>query len=335
MRSGSGTGEYLRALGQSRGGPSGAPRERQLVTVEDVAVAAARESTTVAAANGAQQISSASLEQIRADVEYLATDFSAMTPLDALLEARRIRDLATELVERTRKPAHTAELYMAAGLSCGLLSVASFDLAIWSAAAEQSRAAYLYAELVDHRSLQAWVRGQQALIAFWSGRSRDASKFAAAGLQLAAAGTPRARLHSIAARAWSHLGVVDRARDALIAAARERDAAGDAGDDDVHDRIGGQFGWGRHVRRCVRPARGCGWVIRIMPPRKPRLRSGCGRRIQPALWWTSRHRPILPPRNSNADSSTPPERRWPGCGSSNHPNVVTLSRLASTTSIAG
>lgn len=60
----------------------------------------------------------------------------------------------------------------------------------------------------------------QALTAYWCGRPREAVELADAGLRLAPDGTARARLHSISARARSHVGAEDDTRAALALAAK-------------------------------------------------------------------------------------------------------------------
>ncbi|WP_213452724.1 hypothetical protein [Rhizomonospora bruguierae] len=118
----------------------------------------------------------------------------------------------------------------------------------WDAAAEQARAAHVYAELVDHPGLRTWALGTQALIAYWTGRPRQAIIHVEAGLDRTPAGAAGARLRSIEARAWSYIGGdPDRATAALQAA--DAAHAADQGGDDLHDEIGGEFGWGpsRHA----------------------------------------------------------------------------------------
>ncbi|MQA25274.1 MAG: hypothetical protein GEU94_07350 [Micromonosporaceae bacterium] len=221
------------------------PSDQNLL--EAVTTMAAHESSRHAAEVGGG-VSSLSVEQVRAEVWGLARRFSATPPLLLLSEARRARDLAYAVLDRTRRPTQTGDLYLAAGQLCGLMAVASFDLAVWDAAAEQARAAHVYAELVDHRGLRAWSRGTQALIAYWTGRPRQALVHIEAGLCDAAVGSAHTRLRCIEARAWSHIGGDPRrTTDALCAA----DAAleSDAARDDLHDEVGGEFGWGpsRHA----------------------------------------------------------------------------------------
>lgn len=243
-----GTGHFLTALVEAEApvAPDDASTtlESDFVTLREVAMAAAHESTSRAAAEGSVSVSPTSIEQVRSDVELVAARYGEIPPVDLLLEARRVRDLAIKLADRTRRPSQTSDLYITAGQACALMAVASFDLNVWQAATEQARAAYLYGEIVNSDSLQAWARGFQALTAYWSGRPEEATRLADAGLELAPSGTPSIRLYNIAARAWSHLGDTERTRAALASAERERDSIGANGTDDLHDRIGGQFGWG-------------------------------------------------------------------------------------------
>ncbi len=215
--------------------------------LEAVTIMAAHESSRHAADSGGS-VSPTSIEQVQAEVWRLARRYAELSPLLLLSEARQARDLAYAALDRTRRPAQTADLYLAAGQLCGLMAVASFDLAVWDAAAEQARAAHVYAELVDHAGLRSWARGTQALIAYWTGRPRQALLHVEAGLDSAPAGAAEARLRCIEARAWSHIGGDSRnVSDALRHADTAHDA--DSGGDDLHDEIGGEFGWGpsRHA----------------------------------------------------------------------------------------
>ena len=245
-----GAGGYLVAVADaSHDGPrdelGGTPLSfgAERLIAQEVIMAAAHESTARAADDGSRAVADVSIEQVRADVEQLAREYDTVSPLQSLVGARRTRDLAAVLAERTRKPTQTSQLYLTVGQACGLMASASFDLAIWPAAMEQARAAYVYGELVEHRSLQSWARGFQALIAYWCDRPREATNLAEHGLELAPAGTARTRLLSIAARAWSQLGDADMTAQMVHAAERERDSIGAEGTDDLHDRVGGEFGW--------------------------------------------------------------------------------------------
>jgi tetratricopeptide (TPR) repeat protein len=215
--------------------------------LKEVTIMAAHESSRHAAESDGS-VSLAIIEQVQAEVCRLARDYATMPPLRLLGESRQARDLAYMALDRTRRPAQTKDLYLAAGQLCGLMAVASFDLAVWDAAAEQARAAHVYAELVDHTGLRAWARGTQALISYWTGRPRQAIVHVEAGLDRSPAGAAEARLRSIEARAWSYIGGDPSRATAAIRAADDAHAA-DPGRDDLHNDIGGEFGWGpsRHA----------------------------------------------------------------------------------------
>jgi hypothetical protein len=212
--------------------------------IEDLVMKAAGESADRAASDVGRRVPQASVEQVQTDVRQLARRYSFVAPLEFLAEARRVRDQAYGLARRTSRPPQMTDLQAATGAACGLMAVASFDLAAWTAAIEQAHAASVYAEMADHRGLQAWAAGFQALIAFWCGRPQDAVQVIGGSIRLAPSGTARARLHCIAARAWAHLGNQDQARQALAAADQERDRIGESGDEELHDEIAGEFGWG-------------------------------------------------------------------------------------------
>lgn len=212
-----------------------------------LAIMAAHESTEHATEAGGG-VSPSSIEQVQAEVLRLARRYGETSPLVSFAEARRARNLAYATLDRTRRPAQTADLYLAAGQLCGLMAVASFDLAAWDAAAEQARAAHVYGELVDHAGLRAWARGTQALIEYWTGSPRQALVHIEAGLDRAPTGAAQARLRSLEARAYSQLGGdPNRALTAISAADQALES--DEHTDDLHDEIGGEFGWGpsRHA----------------------------------------------------------------------------------------
>ena len=121
----------------------------------------------------------------------------------------------------------------------GLLANASTDLGYLDAAGEQIRAAWAYAELSGHNGLRAWTRGMHALIENWSDRPRDAVQLARSGQEFAGPGLGRVRLLNIEARVWARLGS-DAETDRCLRAAEV--AAGDRRDE-LHDEIGGVFGF--------------------------------------------------------------------------------------------
>jgi hypothetical protein len=213
--------------------------------VEMVAHLAAQESWRHAAGSGGA-VEDASIEHAWNQVRRLAGRYHQLPPIQALAEARAARNLAYLLLERTRRPGQMADLYLTAGQACGLLAMASFDLAQWDAGADQIGAARAYADMVGHPNLRCWSAGTQALITYWTGQPRHAL----AVLQAVEATVPHgvliARLHAIRARAWSYLGDVGEVTSTLLAADRAMDTAG-SGDDETHGGIGGELSWGRSL----------------------------------------------------------------------------------------
>ncbi len=248
------------------------------IDVGDLVMAVAEESSDRVAADAGRLVPSSRIEQLHLDVQRLARRYSRVPPLAFLAETRHVRDQAHRLARRTCRPGQLTELYVVTGQACALMSVASFDLAVWPAAIEQAHAAFIFAEMADDRGLQAWARGMQGLIANWCGRPQEAAQLVSAGLVLASPGTARARLHCISARAWSQLGAEGKTREAITAADRERELIGGGGDDNLHDRIAGEFGWGpARQAMCTASA-----LLRIGDPDRAAERAAEAIRLHPA-----------------------------------------------------
>jgi tetratricopeptide (TPR) repeat protein len=220
------------------------PDQLSQPAVEMVAYLAAQESWRHAAGSGGA-VEAASIEHARNQVRRLARRYHQLPPIRALAEAREVRNLAYMLLERTRRPGQMADLYLTAGQACGLLAMASFDLAQWDAAADQICAARAYADLIGHPSLRCWSAGTQALVAYWTGQPRHALGVLQAVGEAAPSGAPAARLYAILARAWSYVGNPSEVVGALRAADRAMDTAD--GGDELHHGIGGELGWGRSL----------------------------------------------------------------------------------------
>lgn len=210
-------------------------------SLEAAAVMAAHESFEHAA-RIAGTVDSDDISLLQESVLELARAYQTKPPLELLTEARHIRNVAYLLLDKTRRPAQTSELYQVAGQACGLLSVVSFDLARWDAAEEQARSARTYAELIGDADLEAWSRGTQALIANWRGQSRRAVDLIASSVDKAPAGVSTARLRAIEARAWAELGRPDQVKESLRLADIEMDRVRDS---ELYGATGGEFGWGR------------------------------------------------------------------------------------------
>jgi transcriptional regulator with XRE-family HTH domain len=204
-------------------------------------VMAAHESQEHAGLSGASSLDTATVENLHEEVERLARAFVYAVPVPLFGQMVRTRNLTYRLLDRTRKPQQAADLYLVAGQVCGLMSSASFDLGYLDAAAEQSRAAFSYGEIIGHDELRAWSRGMQAIVAMWSGRPQEAIDLVRSGQTYVAAGTAAVRLYAIEARAWSMLAHEEAVVTAVQAA---KDARAEAvGTDELHDRVGGEFGF--------------------------------------------------------------------------------------------
>jgi len=196
------------------------------------------------AAEAGGGVDAVAVEQVQAQVRRLARHYHELPPIRLLGELRQTRDMAYLLLTRTRRPAQTADLYLAAGQACGLMAMGSFDLALWDAAADQVRAASTYSDLVGHRDLSSWAAGTLALIAYWTDRPQQAVSVLDAAASRTRAGHQAARLQAIQARAWAHLGDADQ----VAAALRSADAYMEDGDDGGEaEDMAGEFGWGRSL----------------------------------------------------------------------------------------
>lgn len=203
-------------------------------------MAAAHESSEHAGRAETTNVGETTLEQLDADVYRIANGYVHAPPIPMVVEMLRVRRRVYRLLEGHQKPADSAHLYLLAGTLCGLLANASNDLGHHDAASEQARAAWAYAEISDHNGLRAWTRGMQALIEYWSDRPRQAARLAQGALRYADSDTAKIRLFNIEARMWSRLGDLDETNRCILAAEQTR---GSDRRDDLHDEIGGVFGF--------------------------------------------------------------------------------------------
>ncbi|MEV0963706.1 hypothetical protein AB0J25_14120 [Streptomyces sp. NPDC049910] len=200
--------------------------------LEDVVLAAANESAQFAAKAESSNVGPHTLEQLEADIRRILHSYPSRPIGPLFREVRSLRDRAFELLEGRQPPRYTRDLYVGAGVLCGVLANASFDLGRYDAAETQARTAFLLGELAGHNGLRSWVRGLQALIAYWDGRPADAVRLADSGTVFTPeCGTAQIRLESIKARAYGQLNRGNEALAALQAADRLRE--GLAADDDV------------------------------------------------------------------------------------------------------
>lgn len=171
------------------------------------------------------------LEQFRADLTRIVTTYPNRPVYPTFVELRALRNRTFELLEGRQHPEQGRELYLVAGALCGVLANASFDLGWLPAAETQARTAFLCAELAGNNALRAWVRGTQALVAYWDDQPRAAIDLATDGWRyVPETGTARVRLAAIEARARARLRDQRGTDNALARAEQAR--AEVRGDDD-------------------------------------------------------------------------------------------------------
>jgi hypothetical protein len=207
----------------------------------EVVRSAARESLAHVAGAELSDAGPALLDLFAADITRLARAYLHEAPLPVFAELARIRRDACALLARRLRPSQRSHMLVLAGQVCGLLANASLDLGSSKAAAAQARAAWTYALAAGHDGLSAWIRGLQAMIAFWSHDQKAAIALARDGQRYASSATPRTRLHAIEALACAAIGAQPDAIAALKAG--ERTLHCGQSTDEIHDMIAGEFGF--------------------------------------------------------------------------------------------
>ena len=142
---------------------------------------AARESARFAQFVEASNVGPHTLEQFAEDITRIVTVYPNCAVYPLFVGLRELRDRAFGLIEGRQYPNQTRELYLVTGTICGVLSNASSDLGHLPAARTQARTAFLCAEMAGHNALRAWIRGTQALIAYWDDRPAEAVDLARDG----------------------------------------------------------------------------------------------------------------------------------------------------------
>ena len=189
----------------------------------DAVTAAAQESAQFTAWAEGSNVGPHAIEQLEADIRRIVSTYPARPVGPLFQEVRDLRNWTFQLLEGRQHPRFTRDLYLAAGVLCGVLANASFDMGRYEAAETQARSAFLCGELAGHNGLRAWVRGLQAVIAYWDGRPHDAVRLTEAGERFVPEdGTAHIRLASIQARAYGQLQLATDAMAALDAADNRR-----------------------------------------------------------------------------------------------------------------
>ncbi|MGW1194420.1 hypothetical protein ACWD4B_00975 [Streptomyces sp. NPDC002536] len=180
------------------------------------------------------------LDQLNDDITALARAYSSTSPLDVHRQAKALLLVAQNLLDRTQRTRQRDLLYKAAGQSAAIMSSACFDLGAFPPAVQLARTSALYGQTIEHGPLQAYAHGMLACLAFWDDRPADAVRLVHQAQQFSGLGvTATTRLAAIEARAYAHLGDHPKAEAAV---GKSLAPHGD-GRDELHDDVGGEFGF--------------------------------------------------------------------------------------------
>ncbi|MFF0874486.1 hypothetical protein [Micromonospora aurantiaca (nom. illeg.)] len=183
-----------------------------------------------------------SIEALQQDMALLARS-GGMAAFDTFSSARRLRDEARALAERTRRPGELADLFVVIGQGASLMASTAFDLGHWNESAALARAATQYADLAGHASLKAWTYGLQMTLANWRSEPDAALSYFGRAMRAAPDGEPKLRLRYIAARSHALLDDSESVAAVLDAAQRDREAA-EGHPDELATSTGGEFAFG-------------------------------------------------------------------------------------------
>ncbi|MGH3865668.1 MAG: hypothetical protein ACRDQ4_05920 [Pseudonocardiaceae bacterium] len=173
----------------------------------------------------ASNVGAETLDQLIDDVRRLVIACQQQ-PLPTLLgDLVDTQERAFTLLEGRQRPEQSRDLYLVAGIACGLMADASQGLGAFHDAMTQARAGYACADNAGHDGLRAWIRGLQAAFTYWSGRLEDSLRYTQLGTEVAARsrGTAEVWLASAEARALAALNRPEEAHTALARAADLRD----------------------------------------------------------------------------------------------------------------
>ncbi|MCI0686493.1 MAG: hypothetical protein L0Y54_04535, partial [Sporichthyaceae bacterium] len=205
--------------------------------LEGQIVMAARRALRFSSLAQGSNVGPEALDQLAAEVARLASAYPR-EPLTGLLgDLVIVQDLTFRLLEGRQRPGQARDLYLMAGVASGMLAKASHDLRDPQSAMTQARAAYICAEHAGHPGLLSWIRGLQALIAYWAGWTHDSVHYAQLGAETitGATGSSTAWLPALEARAQAALGDITASRAAIARAQAARDNLVP----DELDRLGG------------------------------------------------------------------------------------------------
>jgi hypothetical protein len=207
-------------------------------TPEEILAMTTERSRRFADSSASQHVAPEMIDQIADDVRLLATDYQHAGVGHLLSRVVDAQETIYALLDSNQpRPGQARDLYLFAGIVGGLLAKIAHDLKDTGSARTHARTAWMCAQQADHDGLRAWVKGQQALIAFWAGQPLESIRHAQEGAQAAArSGSTTAVWLSVSeARAHAALGDDGSTLDAI---ARAEDAWDHVSEDELDD-LGG------------------------------------------------------------------------------------------------
>jgi hypothetical protein len=173
----------------------------------------------------ASNVGAETLDQLLDDVRRLVTASQQQSLPTWLSDLVDTQNRAFELLEGRQRPEQTRDLYLVAGISCGLWRWHQWSWVPSMMRMTQARAGYACADNAGHDGLRAWIRGLQAGHTYWASRWEDSVRYAQLGAEAAARGrgTASVWLASAEARALAALNRLEEAHTALARAAEARD----------------------------------------------------------------------------------------------------------------
>ncbi|MGW4423565.1 hypothetical protein [Streptosporangium sp. NPDC004631] len=227
----------------------------------------AAEESRVSAADAETMLGRATMEQLEADVYHLARTYLCRSPISMFPRIMELRTRVEEKSRETRQPGQIRDLSFLNALLGLLLAEAAIDLGEHRQAADHTRAAWTHASNIGHVELMTWARGMQATAAYWDDSPQRALIAVRRGEDHRPTGLAAARLWSIKARTWSHLG--DAQQTVLAVRAAQEARASAVGEDDL-SVVGGVFQWDRmREERCASTA-----LVELIQRRRDDLDSG-------------------------------------------------------------
>lgn len=185
----------------------------------------------------ATNVGAETLDQLTDDVRRLVIANQQQPLASYLADLVATQERAFTLLEGRQRPEQSRDLYLVAGITCGLMAEASHDLGATHDAMTQARTGYACADNAGHDGLRAWIRGLQANYTYWSGRWAESVHYAQLGAEVAthSRGTAGIWLACSEARALAGFTRFDEAHSALNRATEARDHA----EPDELDGLGG------------------------------------------------------------------------------------------------